>query len=348
MKWIKISQTDLWVLLFIRQPFMVLMSYVLLGRSYFNNFDVFLQATLLSHLITVVVGYLQLYLQRIINPWLISFKRAFVRFLYGAIIHIALESVCIALLFLLANAVHFFGYTFSWGSLLSGLLVGVCINLAITAFYEGIYSFSNWKRTIIEAEELKRLTLKNRLAGLRNQTDPHFFFNSINTLSELIDLDEEKAERFLDEMCIVYRYLLMNVQDAFVPLKDELNFIRSWSFIVQTRYGSALKFDIEANEAPSHTFISRLSLLGFLEAVLDKYIFEKDDNVCISIKIQDENVVITHPILKIKNTQSNRTAEQIEEIRNMNLLLRLPDIVEQEANHSRTIFIPIHYSENTP
>ena len=59
-----------------------------------------------------------------------------------------------------------------------------------------------------EAENLKKENLQSQLEGLKGQVNPHFLFNSLNSLSSLISEDPEKAEKFLDEMSKVYRYLL--------------------------------------------------------------------------------------------------------------------------------------------
>lgn len=259
--------------------------------------------------------------------------------------HFGVDVIFVSILFLLADATHFLGYTFSWQSYISGLLVGLIGNLAANSFHEGVYTFQNWKRTLMEAEELKKLTLKNRLAGLRNQTVPHFFFNSINTLSGLIEVDTKKADRYLDEMCVVYRYLLRNEPDTFVPLSAELSFIRSWMYIVQTRYGNSLQFAIIGDGPSHHACISRLCLLTFLEEIFDTYIFDKNDSFNISIYIKPDCVEIVHPVWKLKGTRTQASEVQTEEVKAMHRLLGLPEIKEQVHQNTKTIIIPTQRSE---
>ena len=79
---------------------------------------------------------------------------------------------------------------------------------------EGIYRFESWKTNLEETEKLKLTYKQSQLIGLKSQVNPHFLFNSLNSLSGLIQEDKERAEKFLDEMSKVYRYLLRNNEDG--------------------------------------------------------------------------------------------------------------------------------------
>jgi two-component system LytT family sensor kinase len=340
----KVSSKDVKVLLFIRPPFMVLLCYVLFGRAYFNDIKIFIPATVVAVLVTVATWRLHIYADHFLRKRFFNTNHTVKRVALSVLFHVIIASVFIAILFLWAGAVHFLGHSFTWGGFVSGLLVGLCTNLSATGFHEGVYTFENWKRTLIEAEELKKLTLKNRLAGLRNQTNPHFFFNSINTLSGLIEIDTGKADRFLDEMCIVYRYLLRNEPDTFVPLYKELNFIRSWIYLIQTRYGNSIQFTINGNELAQSVSISRLTLLAFLEAILDTYIIDKKACFKITIDVKDDCIKIAHSVHEKKSPGYKKNSGQIEEIRMMHRLLELPDIEEHSDNDIKTISIPLQQS----
>lgn len=334
----KVSTKDIKVLLFIRPPFMVLLCYVLWGRAYFSDLKIFIPATAVAIMVTVITWRLHIYADHFLRKRFFNTNHTVKRIFLSVLFHFVIASVFITLLFLWADALRFLGYRFSWGSFLSGLLAGLCTNLAATGFHEGVYTFENWKKTLIEAEELKKLTLKNRLAGLRNQTNPHFFFNSINTLSGLIEVDAEKADHFLNEMCIVYRYLLRNEPETWVPLYQELNFVRSWMHIVKTRYGKALRFTITGVAPSQNICIPRLTLLTFLEAILDTYVI---DRFSIVLEISNESVGISHPVHKKKPSLQQKDTNPIAEIKTMHRLSGLPDIREYMDNHIRTITIPL-------
>ena len=71
---------------------------------------------------------------------------------------------------------------------------------------------------------------------LKSQVNPHFLFNSLNTLASLINEDPEQAEDFVQQMSKVYRYLLRNNEVELTNLESEIKFIRSYFHLLQTRY----------------------------------------------------------------------------------------------------------------
>jgi LytS/YehU family sensor histidine kinase len=83
--------------------------------------------------------------------------------------------------------------------------------------------FEKWRIMVDEAENLKKENLQSQLEGLKGQVNPHFLFNSLNSLSSLIADDPEKAEKFLDEMSKVYRYLLRNNEEGLASLEKEMH-----------------------------------------------------------------------------------------------------------------------------
>jgi hypothetical protein len=113
--------------------------------------------------------------------------------------------------------------------------------------YESFYFFQEWKRTISEAEELKRLHMHTQMETLRNQIQPHFLFNTLNTLIGLIEADQSRAVRFTETLAFVYRYLLETGNKILIPLEEELHFARRYFSLLKTRYpeGLFLTEDIE-------------------------------------------------------------------------------------------------------
>ncbi|WP_420147624.1 histidine kinase [Spirosoma sp.] len=100
-------------------------------------------------------------------------------------------------------------------------------------------------RDQLEAElvmqRLEQEKTEVHIRALQAQVNPHFLFNSLNSLSALIDDDAQQAGVFLDELSSVYRYLLRANAQSLTPLSDELAFIRSYCHLLQTRHGEALR-----------------------------------------------------------------------------------------------------------
>ncbi len=118
--------------------------------------------------------------------------------------------------------------------------------------YELLYYFRKYGEAIQEAEAVKKAGLQNQFDRLKAQVNPHFLFNSLNSLSALISENPRQATAFLDELSSVYRYLLQNnrsVEGELTTLRAELEFMRSYFYLLKTRYGTAIALYREVNEA---------------------------------------------------------------------------------------------------
>ncbi len=127
-------------------------------------------------------------------------------------------------------------------------LVSVAGTIQVAAFFEGIYLYRRWRVAYTEGQELKKANLQSQLESLKTQINPHFLFNNLNSLSALIATDAPQAERFLDELASVYRYLLQQNNRDLCPLADELQFIQAYFHLLKTRYGDGIHLQTAVEE----------------------------------------------------------------------------------------------------
>lgn len=115
------------------------------------------------------------------------------------------------------------------------------------AVYESVYFFSEWAQAKTEAEELKRTNVQMQMDSLKVQIQPHFLFNTLNTLIGLIEVAPTRAVTFTEDLAYVYRYLLEANQSTMISLEDELKFARTYYSLLKTRYpeGLFLKEDLD-------------------------------------------------------------------------------------------------------
>ncbi|MFC5410126.1 sensor histidine kinase [Larkinella bovis] len=135
----------------------------------------------------------------------------------------------------------------------------------VGAIYESMYYLQKNREAILEAETLKKATLQSQYDSLKNQVNPHFLFNSLNSLSSLITEDKKQAGEFLDELASVYRYLLQEGDRELTLLRSEVDFIRSYRFLIQTRFGSAISFAIQVDEPFLDDWLPPLTLQTLVE-----------------------------------------------------------------------------------
>jgi len=130
------------------------------------------------------------------------------------------------------------GWMLYWGP-----LVFILIPIIPTALICVVGFNLHWWR-IVEFErreqQLRELAVASQLAALRAQVNPHFFFNSLNSIAQLITSDPEKAERCVERLADIYRYILGRTQAEFVSLADELAVAEAYLEIEKARFGDDL------------------------------------------------------------------------------------------------------------
>lgn len=133
----------------------------------------------------------------------------------------------------------------SWNWIVKSLPSTLLISFVISLIFTAVGFFFAWKQAFIRAEKLKVEMLAYKYESLRNQINPHFLFNSLNVLSDLVYDDQAMAVKFIRQMSDLFRYVLDSRDKELVPLKDELEFIQSYTFMLKTRFEAKLNIDID-------------------------------------------------------------------------------------------------------
>ena len=186
----------------------------------------------------------------------------------------------------------FLNYSFNENGFIWAYMGMAIINVFLTLLHEGIARYEKWKQKLEETEALKKVYRQSRLLGLKSQINPHFLFNSLNSLSCLIHEDEKKSERFLDEMSRVYRYMLQNDEEQLVQLSTELKFLDSYIHLLQARHNEGLKVNIDINEKDKDKWLPPLSLQVILENIMTKNACCKENPLDIQIQSDGNNKII--------------------------------------------------------
>ena len=137
----------------------------------------------------------------------------------------------------------------SWRSIVISIPYTLLISFIISLIFTAIGFFHAWKNSFIQAEKLKVEMMAYKYESLRNQINPHFLFNSLNVLSDLVYEDQAMAVKFIQQLSDLFRYVLDSRDKELVPLKDELEFIGSFTFLLKTRFEDKLiiENDVQAN-----------------------------------------------------------------------------------------------------
>jgi sensor histidine kinase YesM len=131
----------------------------------------------------------------------------------------------------------------------------------ILLVYHSITFFKAWQATALNEERLKKESIAFQLQALRNQLDPHFLFNSLNTLTSLIEVDSAKAITFVKRLSDMFRYMLDRNSSELIDIRSELKFVEAYIYLQQMRYGDNLKVEIEVKDQTFYVLPVSLQLL---------------------------------------------------------------------------------------
>lgn len=171
--------------------------------------------------------------------------------------------------------------------------------LAIAAFFHARGFMINWKASIAKESTKQEIVAKTETAkfeSLKNQIDPHFLFNSLNVLTSLISENPKQAERFTTKLSKIYRYVLEQRNKELIPLKEELNFARTYMELLQMRFEDAIQFEIPADVSNEELKIVPLSLQLLLENAVKHNVVSSNKPLVLRIFEEDGFLIIENNI----------------------------------------------------
>ena len=178
----------------------------------------------------------------------------------------------------------------------------------VMGFYETRYFIFEWGKSYSEAEEIKKLNLQIQVDSLRSQINPHFLFNSLNTLSALVSSDHLKAEKFIDQMSAIYRYVLFSNEKQLVTVEEELAFIDDYFDLLKTRYEDGLQFRIDIDEAYLAHLMPPLTLQLLVENAVKHNVVSTANPLYIRIYTDELQQLVIENTVRQKTTpvQTNK------------------------------------------
>ena len=184
------------------------------------------------------------------------------------------------------NFIHY-GFRNWFTSTIKGLSIGGVI-----------FIFLLWQAALHREQHLREENLIFQNATLKNQVNPHFLFNSLNTLSSLIASQPELAEKFIGRLASIYRYILENSPKDKVPLTSELSFIEDYFYLHKIRDDDKIQLELHVNEPENHLILP-VSLQILIENAIKHNKATHDNPLQISIYTEDDHIVVKNNLQKM-------------------------------------------------
>jgi LytS/YehU family sensor histidine kinase len=200
-------------------------------------------------------------------------------------------------------------------------------------------------------QRLEQEKAQVQLRALQAQVNPHFLFNSLNSLSALIDEEPERAGQFVDQLSVVYRYLLRTSQAANSPepdgdhalttLDNELAFIESYYHLLQTRYGTGLQLHVSAGAPYQSQLLPPLTLQLLVENAVKHNVTSSTCPLRVDIFIDSAGYLTVRNNLQRKRSRIASNGVGLATITTQYINLHQPAPQISEENGQFTVRLPL-------
>jgi sensor histidine kinase YesM/uncharacterized membrane protein YhdT len=210
----------------------------------------------------------------------------------------------------------------------------------VITLYEAISFYIQLQRTVAEKARLERQNVESQLEGLRNQVNPHFLFNSLNTLAYLIPEDPERAVRFLQQLSNVYRYVLESREAKIIPLSKELEFLDAYVFLLKERFGDNLQVMVRCTEENRGYGIVPLSLQMLFENSIKHNVISVEKPLHIEVFCENGHLIVRNNLQK-KNQVMDSTGVGLSNIRDRYRMLTDKAVEVIASQQYFTVVLPM-------
>lgn len=250
------------------------------------------------------------------------------------------------------------GQNGNWVSTLSSAMVkvktplhkqGWFLLLCLMAILGSILWFLRYRiqqRHMLDELERKAQLLEKEKAvvmyeSLKQQLNPHFLFNSLTSLSGLIEIDAKHAVRFLQQMSGIYRYILKNGNNETVLVKDEIDFVSLYINLQKTRFNKGLIVNIDVPEDYYDAKIAPVTLQNLIENAIKHNIIDTTSPLVIDIFINDDDYLYVRNNLQKKNVVETSNKRGLVQFTTLYKYLTDQPVIIEETTQYFTIKIPL-------
>jgi len=184
------------------------------------------------------------------------------------------------------------------------LVIQLIVTIVITSIFYAKSFFKSWREAAVNEERFKKESIHYQYKALKNQVNPHFLFNSLNSLTQLVYTDQKQAVKFIKQLSDVYRYVLEHKDNELVLLAEELDFANNYIFLQKIRHDKNLHVDVLVNHTSTSKVVP-MSIQILVENAIKHNEVSEENPLTIEISNDDEYVVVKNNLQRIKVIQNS-------------------------------------------
>lgn len=309
------------------------------GLSQFGTVDYQIQLAV-SVIVTALLWegnlYIILKLQKLL-PWQYqTLKRLFVQ--------IALSGVYSNLI--VGGAIYTVSFVlelvpFQWNMMIYHLVNATILGIMVEALYEGSYFLSEWKKALSKAERLEKESTIAKYESLKNQVNPHFLFNSLNTLANMVmDEENDEALEFIQKLSKVYRYLLKSREDELESLRTEIEVVEEYVYLLKNRFGEAFQFQVNI-EGFEDSVLPPLTLQMLVENCVKHNVVSQQKPLVVYVFVLDGFIHVKNDLNLKKVPVKESTKAGLDNIKKRYKLLTNKDVIVKTDHEIFEVKLPL-------
>jgi len=225
------------------------------------------------------------------------------------------------------NFIHF-GFCSWFKATITGLSAGAIIFIVLL-----------WQTSLKREQKLREENLIFQNETLKTQVNPHFLFNSLNTLSALVATQPDVAEEFITRLSSIYRYILENSSRDRVPLGVELSFIRDYCYLHKIRDDGKIQLEIRVDETDNYEILP-VSLQILVENAIKHNKATRESPLMILIYIEDKYIIVQNNLQKMA-VQLNSTRIGLKNLAQRVSLISGNALIIEETTSDFIVKIPL-------
>lgn len=208
------------------------------------------------------------------------------------------------------------------------------VNTVISLGFIASHLLKRWQENTVRTAQLEKEKVQVQLDSLKNQISPHFLFNSLSSLDSLIDDNPVLARQFLQQLSKVFRYVLQHKEKALVPLETELNFIKNYVSLLQTRFDGAFMIRCTLTDQALEQRIVPVTLQILLENAIKHNTISEARPLIVTINDNDGYLDVSNPVQRKRQVETSNK----QGLENLKLLYSYLDPRPVEIDENEGVF----------
>ena len=220
------------------------------------------------------------------------------------------------------------------------LYTSLLITFLISSIYASIGFFIQWKENLLRAQASEKANLEAQYETLKAQVNPHFLFNSLNTLLSLVE-NNSLAAKYVENLSEFMRFVLQSREKEVVLLSEELQMARQYVFLQKSRFAEKLEVLIDVPSRFSEMIIPPLSIQMLIENAIKHNEVSKENHLIISIRIEGDQFLVVENNLREKIGAEFSTGIGLLNIRSRFKFLCGKEVEIKKENGKFKVMLPL-------